>query len=87
MCALYVKQRRGVLHEWVIAKLSVSLSLFLSGVFLRDLLYLDEAHADRNLDGSMNMLKFLFIGDLILMLQSYQIRYVCSGKQQSSVRM
>ena len=44
------------------------------GVFLRDLLYIDESHKDMKTDGSLNLSKFLMIGDVILLIQSFQNR-------------
>ncbi|KAJ3181126.1 hypothetical protein HDU85_003831 [Gaertneriomyces sp. JEL0708] len=43
------------------------------GVFLRDLLYIDE-NKDKRADGTINLPKFLLMGDVILMIQSFQSR-------------
>ena len=45
-----------------------------SGVFLRDLLYIDEANKDRRADGTVNLPKFLLMGDIIMMIKSFQVR-------------
>ncbi|KAJ3106615.1 hypothetical protein HDU97_005980 [Phlyctochytrium planicorne] len=47
------------------------------GVFLRDLLYIDEANKDYKADGSVNLPKFLLMADIILMMQSFQL--TCSS--------
>ncbi|KAL2913029.1 hypothetical protein HK105_207484 [Polyrhizophydium stewartii] len=44
------------------------------GMFLRDLLYNDESHKDFKPDGTVNLHKFLLIGDVILMINNFQIR-------------
>ncbi|KAJ3035055.1 hypothetical protein HK097_004314, partial [Rhizophlyctis rosea] len=44
------------------------------GVFLRDLLYIDEANKDRRADGTVNLPKFLLMGDIIMMIKSFQVR-------------
>jgi len=44
------------------------------GVVLRDLLYIDEANKDYRADGTLNLAKFLLIGDIILMIQSFQLK-------------
>ncbi|KAJ3059325.1 hypothetical protein HK102_010053, partial [Quaeritorhiza haematococci] len=44
------------------------------GVFLRDLLYIDEANKDRRADGTINLPKFLLMGDIIMMIRSFQIK-------------
>ncbi|KAJ3204388.1 hypothetical protein HK099_001171, partial [Clydaea vesicula] len=44
------------------------------GVFLRDLLYIDESNKDIRPDGTVNLPKFLLIGDIILMIKSFQRR-------------
>ncbi|KAI8916676.1 ras guanine nucleotide exchange factor domain-containing protein [Powellomyces hirtus] len=41
------------------------------GVFLRDLVYIDE-NKDKRPDGSINLPKFLLMGDVILMIQNFQ---------------
>ncbi|KAJ3158298.1 hypothetical protein HDU86_003007 [Geranomyces michiganensis] len=41
------------------------------GVFLRDLVYIDE-NKDKRRDGSINLAKFLLMGDVILMIQNFQ---------------
>ncbi|KAJ3020574.1 hypothetical protein HKX48_000595 [Thoreauomyces humboldtii] len=41
------------------------------GVFLRDLVYIDE-NKDKRRDGSINLPKFLLMGDVILMIQNFQ---------------
>ena len=46
----------------------------LSGVFLRDLLYMDEANKDRRSDKTINLVKFLLIGDTLEMIQGFQRR-------------
>lgn len=43
------------------------------GVFLRDLLYLEEANKDKNAEGHVDLQKFCAIGDTILMLTSFQL--------------
>ncbi|TPX72779.1 hypothetical protein SpCBS45565_g00096 [Spizellomyces sp. 'palustris'] len=43
------------------------------GVFLRDLLYIDE-NKDKRPDGTINLAKFLLMGDVILMIQNFQSR-------------
>ncbi|KAI8818096.1 ras guanine nucleotide exchange factor domain-containing protein [Fimicolochytrium jonesii] len=43
------------------------------GVFLRDMLYIDESK-DKRADGTINLPKFLHMGDVILMIQNYQSR-------------
>ncbi|KAI9089827.1 ras guanine nucleotide exchange factor domain-containing protein [Phlyctochytrium arcticum] len=43
------------------------------GVFLRDLLYIDE-NKDRRPDGTINLPKFLLMGDVILKIQNFQLR-------------
>lgn len=45
------------------------------GVFLRDLLYIDEANKDFKPDGSVNLQKFILMGDIILMIMNFQFRY------------
>lgn len=52
----------------------------LSGVFLRDILYIDEANKDRRPDSGINLPKFLLIGDLITMIQSFQYRSYTTEK-------
>ncbi|KAJ3217651.1 hypothetical protein HDU67_007474 [Dinochytrium kinnereticum] len=52
------------------------------GVFLRDLLYIDEANKDHKPDGSINLPKFLLMADIILMMQSFQI--TCSNQYAKS---
>jgi hypothetical protein len=42
------------------------------GVVLKDLLYIEEANKDYRSDGTLNLAKFLLVGDIILMVQSYQ---------------
>jgi hypothetical protein len=51
------------------------------GVVLKDLLYIEESNKDYRSDGTLNLgkgfpfnkiAKFLLIGDIILMVQSYQ---------------
>jgi hypothetical protein len=46
------------------------------GVFLRDLLYIDEANKDRRPEhpSLINVSKFLLIGDIIMLIKSFQIR-------------
>ncbi|KAI8809147.1 ras guanine nucleotide exchange factor domain-containing protein [Cladochytrium replicatum] len=44
------------------------------GVFLRDLVYSHEAYKDRKPDGTINLPKFLLLGDLIMMMKSFQVR-------------
>lgn len=44
------------------------------GVFLRDLLYIEEANKDHRSDGLINLPKFLLIGDILMMIQSFQLR-------------
>ncbi|KAJ3273454.1 hypothetical protein HK104_004268 [Borealophlyctis nickersoniae] len=44
------------------------------GVFLRDLLYIDEANKDRRPDGTINLPKFLLMGDIVMMIKSFQVR-------------
>ncbi|KAJ3171932.1 hypothetical protein HDU87_008182 [Geranomyces variabilis] len=41
------------------------------GVFLRDLVYIDE-NKDKRRDGSINLAKFLLMGDVILMILNFQ---------------
>lgn len=46
------------------------------GVFLRDLLYIDEANKDRRPEHAsfINVSKFLLIGDIIMLIKSFQVR-------------
>ncbi|KAI9209024.1 ras guanine nucleotide exchange factor domain-containing protein [Polychytrium aggregatum] len=44
------------------------------GVFLRDLVYLEECYRDFKEDGTLNLGKFIAIGDVILMLMSIKAR-------------
>ncbi|KAI8929331.1 ras guanine nucleotide exchange factor domain-containing protein [Entophlyctis helioformis] len=44
------------------------------GVFLRDLLYIDEANKDYKADGTVNLHKFVLMGDVVLMIRNFQIR-------------
>jgi hypothetical protein len=46
--------------------------LICRGVILKDLLYIEESNKDYRSDGTLNLAKFLLIGDIILMVQSYQ---------------
>ncbi|KAI8811841.1 ras guanine nucleotide exchange factor domain-containing protein, partial [Cladochytrium replicatum] len=44
------------------------------GLFLKDLLYTDEVNKDRKPDGTINLPKFLLMGDIIMMVKSFQVR-------------
>ncbi|KAL5038558.1 hypothetical protein RTP6_005850 [Batrachochytrium dendrobatidis] len=44
------------------------------GVFLRDLLYTHESHRDFRIDTTINLQKFVLMGDVILMITNFQIR-------------
>jgi len=48
------------------------------GVFLRDLLYIDEANKgvkiDENGNEVINMNKYLLMGDIIMMIKNFQLR-------------
>ncbi|KAJ3191618.1 hypothetical protein HK101_007556 [Irineochytrium annulatum] len=52
------------------------------GVFLRDLLYIDEANKDRRADGCVNLAKFLLMGDVIVMMKSFQLARHSVGVQR-----
>ncbi|KAL3896387.1 MAG: hypothetical protein SGCHY_004102 [Lobulomycetales sp.] len=42
------------------------------GVVLKDLLFIEDSNKDYRPDGALNLAKFLLIGDIILMVQSFQ---------------
>ncbi|TPX38376.1 hypothetical protein SmJEL517_g00194 [Synchytrium microbalum] len=44
------------------------------GLFFRDLLYIDEMNKDRRPDGTVNLPKFLLMGDTIMMIRNFQQR-------------
>lgn len=39
---------------------------------LKDLLFIEDSNKDYRPDGALNLAKFLLIGDIILMVQSFQ---------------
>jgi hypothetical protein len=41
-------------------------------IFLRDLLYIDEVNLDKKVDGSINLPKFILMGDLIFYLNEFK---------------
>lgn len=44
------------------------------GLVFRDMLYIDEGNKDKLPDASVNMYKFVQIGDILLAIQSFQLR-------------
>jgi hypothetical protein len=44
------------------------------GVFLRDILYIEEGNKEMFSDGFLNLSKFLQLGDILLTIQGFQLR-------------
>ena len=46
--------------------------LYRSGIFLRDILYIEEANKDKKADSTVNLPKILLLGDILLAISSFQ---------------
>ena len=68
-----------------------------SGLFIRDLLYIEQANKDYKEDGSINLPKMILLGDVFLMMKSLLvgeldinpdhrlIRGICSQKTYDDI--
>lgn len=50
-------------------------------------MYIDEANKDRKPDGSINLPKLLLVGDIILMIRSFQLRPYNVAPDQAVLNM